>query len=68
MGKVIFEYDSIEDRDDIKLHTSAYEFYRALDDIREILRQRGKGWIESPEDALQRIEDLIPYEKLKDVC
>ena len=65
MGKVIFEYDDIEERDSIKMHINAFDFYLALSKIDDALRSHRKGWVENPEEVLETITTLIPYDKME---
>ena len=62
MGKVIFEYDTREEKNELLLHCAASDLYRALNDIDNKCRSAIKhdnDITDYMEIFLQEIRDLI---------
>lgn len=64
MGKVIFEFDEIDDRDAIEIHMTATKVRAAIDEYADYLRTRLKYEELSPEvyDALEAAQSRLHQE------
>jgi len=68
MTKIIYEFDSIEDSDDLIIYQNAKDMMMALFDLQDLARSIYKGYEKYDEDTvLEQLNDIIYKSKLDEI-